>query len=118
MSEAVEHRHRIDRWVIGGVVALAVGIGIASCVASSSRSNNPHHDLESIAQCEARIDKLLKSPSTADYDSQTKASGSNTWTVTGTVDSENSFGATVRSSYQCTVVMHESSATTTVDYLD
>jgi len=76
-------------------------------------SNNAY---EAVSQCESRIEGMLKSPATARFDS--KATGSGTWTVNGTVDSENSFGATVRSSYQCTVVINGDRATTTVNWLE
>jgi hypothetical protein len=58
---------------------------------------------EAIAQCEAAIKERLKAPSTADFNSS--AVGGGTWTVTGTVDAENSFGAKVRTNYQCSVII-------------
>ncbi|WP_182252855.1 hypothetical protein [Microbacterium esteraromaticum] len=112
-------RAKVNRWVIGIVIALAVIIGFASCLASSLRSNDgSNDDIESIAQCEARIEKLLKAPGTADFDSSTSARGSETWEVTGTVDAENSFGGKVRATYGCTVIMNGDTATTTVDYFE
>jgi hypothetical protein len=117
MTDATQRRQRIDRWAIAAVIGLIVILGVVSCVASCFK-RDPHHDLESIAQCEARISKLLKAPATANFDSSTTTDGTG-WTVTGTVDSENSFGANVRSDYQCTVVMNSNNtATTTVDYLN
>ena len=106
---------------IGFAIGTAILLGVAGCMAAvSTRSggydmNNP---AEAISQCEARIEKLLKSPSTASFDSE--ATGSGEWHVTGTVDSENGFGAMVRSMYSCTVVMDNDAgtATTTVDYLE
>lgn len=96
---------------------LFVLIGIV--VGGGNMQDDAHHDLESIAQCEARIGEMLKAPATADFHSSTTAAGDGQWTVTGTVDAENSFGATVRASYGCTVVMNDdSTATTTVDYFD
>jgi len=113
-------RAKVNRWVIGIVVALAVVIGFAGCMASSLRGNDEGNaDIESIAQCEGRIEKLLKAPDTADFDSTTRARGPETWEVTGTVDAENSFGAKVRADYGCTVVMNgNDTATTTVDYFN
>lgn len=95
---------------------LFVIIGIA--VGGGNAQHDEHHDLESIAQCETQVGKMLKAPATADFDSSTTAAGDSRWTVTGTVDAENSFGATVRASYGCTVVMNDDTATTTVDYFD
>lgn len=56
-----------------------------------------------IRHCEDAIKERLKAPSTAEFDST--AAGSGTWTVTGTVDAENSFGAKLRSTYQCSVII-------------
>ena len=50
--------------------------------------------------------------------SRDDATGYGTWTVTGTVDAENSFGATVRSSFQCTVVITGDTARTTINKFD
>lgn len=108
-------------WIAAGLV-VAIGLGFAGCIALTSRGGGDDYDMnneyEAVSQCEARVEKLLKAPSTAQFDSS--ATGSGTWTVTGTVDAENSFGATVRSSYGCTVVMNndEGTATTTVDYFE
>lgn len=118
MSEAADRRKRVDRWAIAAVIGLAVVVGVVACVAGSIRgSDSSNDDLESISQCETRIEKMLKSPSTAAFDSTSESDGGK-WTVTGTVDSENGFGASVRSNYQCTVVINDdNTATTTVDYL-
>jgi hypothetical protein len=48
------------------------------------------------------IAKRLKAPSTADYDLEVTG-GPDRYTVTGTVDSENSFGAKIRSKVTCVV---------------
>lgn len=112
-----EWRAKVNRWAIGIVVALVVVIGFVGCVASSINSDrDPNNADEAIAQCEARIEKLLKAPSTAAFASTATSDGS--WVVKGTVDSQNGFGAMVQSSYQCTVDIHDDAATTTVDYLD
>jgi hypothetical protein len=88
-------------WVIGAV--------------SGPKEYDANNRYEVIAQCEARIKDMLKSPSTAQFD--TDATGSGTWTVTGTVDSENGFGAMVRSSFGCTVKVDGETITTSVNYL-
>lgn len=54
--------------------------------------------------CEDNISQQLKTPSTADYvDVESTSTGSNAWSVTGSVDSENSFGARVRTDWTCAV---------------
>lgn len=102
-----------------GVIAALVLLGIVVWVGVNSAGGSSKYDAnnpaEVTAQCEARIERLLKAPDTAKFDSS--ATGSGTWTVTGTVDSENGFGAMLRSTYQCTVVVNGDKLTTTVDYL-
>lgn len=54
--------------------------------------------------CEDFVEDRLKSPSTADF-SETEVTGVEPeFTVTGAVDSENSFGAAIRNTYSCTVM--------------
>lgn len=105
---------------IGFGIGAAILLGVAGCMAAVSANNqyDMNNPAEAVEQCEARIEKMLKSPSTAEFAS--KATGSGEWQVTGTVDSENGFGAKVRSTYSCTVVIDSDrgSATTTVDYLE
>lgn len=90
-------------WWLG----LAGGVIVISVIAGLSTGGNDDYDsdtsYEAIAQCEAAIREKLKSPSTAEFDST--ATGSGTWTVVGTVDAENSFGAMMRSSFQCSVII-------------
>lgn len=52
--------------------------------------------------CENLVRDQLKSPSTAKF-SNVEATGTGPWTVTGAVDSQNSFGATVRTTWTCRV---------------
>ncbi|SDG21058.1 hypothetical protein [Microbacterium sp. 77mftsu3.1] len=98
-----------------GVVLVAV---VVFGITGANSGGGSRDSAEAIAQCENRIERLLKSPSTARFNSS--ASGSGTLKVTGTVDSENGFGAMIRSSFGCTVVLNEetNTATTTVDYLN
>lgn len=107
------------RWLFISIPLWIVVLGImfSSCMSGGDDKYDMNNKHEAISQCEARIEKLLKAPSTAEFASE--ATGSGTWTVTGTVDAENSFGAMIRASYQCTVVMNDDeTATTTVDHFD
>jgi hypothetical protein len=87
--------------ILVGVVALSVMFN--TFVDSESEPFDPNWSAEAIAQCEELVVQNLKSPSTAKFD--TGATGGGTWIVTGTVDSENSFGAMLRANFQCTVVI-------------
>ena len=83
--------------ILGFVVLVVLFAGCATANHSGS-SSSTGNSYEAVAQCEARIGKLLKAPSTAKYDSDATGSGNGPWKVTGTVDAENSFGAMLRSS--------------------
>lgn len=60
---------------------------------------------EARQQCRQSVKDKLKSPATARFsDESVSGSGPNaTYTVTGSVDSENSFGALIRASFSCSV---------------
>lgn len=52
--------------------------------------------------CQQFVERQLKAPSTAKYsDERVTAHKKALWTVLGNVDSENSFGATIRNRYFC-----------------
>lgn len=101
------------------VVAFFVIIFVLIGVIGGSNGGSPTSDnkYEAIAQCEARVEKLLKAPSTADFSSTATGAGSS-WSVTGTVDAENSFGAKLRSSYGCSVTINGDTVTTSIDYFE
>lgn len=53
-------------------------------------------------KCEELVKAQLKAPATADF-SDVAAVGDGPWDVSATVDSENSFGATLRSKWTCRI---------------
>jgi hypothetical protein len=54
--------------------------------------------------CENAVKDRLKSPGSADFEHITKKdNGDDTWTIRGHVDSDNPLGASMRSTYGCTV---------------
>lgn len=54
-------------------------------------------------ECNDFVRDRLKSPSTAHFPSDTSSHVGDTWTVSGSVDSENGFGAALRSTFTCTM---------------
>lgn len=64
---------------------------------------------EAIDDCQNRITKKLTSPASADFadkdelDIQKKENDGEYWQIRGYVDSDNKFGASLRSSWYCTV---------------
>lgn len=78
-------------------------------------SDDYNNRFTAIRQCEELVKQQLKAPSTAEFNSS--ASGDGTWTVVGTVDAQNGFGAMIRSEFGCTVVISGRNAETTLEYL-
>ena len=65
----------------------------------------PDYALSARAYAEPYISKLLKSPSTADFCRGTATDlGENKWKVVSCVDSQNSYGATLRSNWEVVMV--------------
>lgn len=87
-----------------GIIVLAVLVLTfcsAMCGGSGSSSDEPS-DYDVIYIAETIVKKNLKSPSTADFCSSRECKVSKSgdvWTVTGWVDAQNGFGATIRSDY-------------------
>lgn len=101
---------------VGMIVIAACLVILGAVIFWPKDAYDPNNANEVIAHCEAAVEKQLKAPTTAEFAST--ATGSGTWEVTGTVDSENSFGATVRSDYACTVTVENADRITTqVEYI-
>lgn len=94
------------RWAAGIIIAV---IAVVALLVWRSNQPDPDADLSGDAKraCqEDFIPKRLKAPATAEFSDVTVATAGETYTVTGSVDSQNSFGAQIRSSFTC--VMHSS----------
>ena len=79
------------------------------CCCSDGTSNNSEGSMELNAQvlCRQVIRQNLKAPSTANFSGDSVSTDNNKgkqiFIVTGYVDAENSFGAKLRSSYECSI---------------
>lgn len=87
-------------------------------------SGEPADGIEATIMCEKFVKQRLKSPGSADFSGAsdttvTTISGSAPWKyrVAGHVDSDNSFGASVRNTYDCTASTPDGD-TWTLDNLD
>lgn len=91
----------LGRWVI----ALLVLAGMYGCVSSLSGSPDDDEvsDYEVRMQCERWVKDRLKSPASAEFSGHNVAGANPSWTVTGVVDSQNGFGAMVRSDWTCSI---------------
>lgn len=100
--------------IILAPVILIVLFIIGGYIFGSDDSNEPNR-FEAIRYCEDAVRDQLRSPSTAAFDSE--STDSNPYRVSGTVDAENGFGATVRNNFSCTVTITGDSFSVTVDTL-
>lgn len=86
---------------------VAVIVALACWAGSRSNSREPDaEDLKRDAERTCREDFIpvrLKAPATADFSGVTVVANGATYTVTGQVDSQNSFGAQVRATFSCVV---------------
>lgn len=92
---------------VGLLVLVALcGIGGFAVFGGGAQPQDPVSDNRGITaeiMCEQFIERELKAPATAEYADPTTSKDGATYTVSGAVDSENSFGAKVRSQYNCIV---------------
>ena len=86
---------------IVSVLVIGVSCGV---VGAQGAGDDGVSDYSVQKQCQRWVDEKLKAPDTAKYSQQlVVANGENSWTVTGAVDAENSFGASIRGSWQCAI---------------
>jgi len=79
---------------------------IGGCVWSGSRANNQHQGPTdaSVSSCERAVKAQLKSPSTAEFsDHRWGDRSGGGFILKGSVDSENGFGAMIRSTWICEI---------------
>lgn len=90
-------------WIAAAAVAL---IGVGAGVFFALR---PSDSDEAADRCRSEITSKLKSPSTAKYGDETVTTSSGDFgtyfEVSGVVDAQNGFGATVRLDYRCKVTL-------------
>lgn len=102
------------KWLVGAAVVVSA---IAGFVIYNSSANTAARDIKarmevapSLAEraCQRQVEEQLKSPRTAKFnDLYAQGDGNYRFTVTGTVDAENSFGALVRSEIICDITVTE-----------
>ncbi|EKT4499561.1 hypothetical protein SL054_002241 [Flavobacterium psychrophilum] len=88
---------------------------VIKCSCSEEESKIKTYDkIEALTHAQIYIKSKLKSPATAEFeggaDGVTKVNDT-TFTVIGTVDSQNSFGAMLRSNYSCKIIFHPKTET-------
>ena len=90
--------------VTATALLLIMLLGFASCTSGGDIKDEYGHDeFDAIALAESAVKEKLKAPSSADFSpfkETTVTCDASTWTVSGWVDAENSFGAKIRNEYR------------------
>lgn len=83
---------------------------VALCAALSGCGSSGPDELGAKIACKQFVENALKSPASADfpsYSSMEASGGPTSWSVRGYVDSENGFGAQIRTDWTCTVSSYD-----------
>jgi hypothetical protein len=101
----------VSKRLFVGIAFVALLLGGCTSSYSSGSSSASDKKFEAFDMCKQFVKNRLKSPSTAKFrnffqnDGEVIVTGfgNGPYTVTSSVDSENGFGASLRSTFQCTV---------------
>ena len=105
-------------FVVVFAVAITSGGGGGNSASSKIEDTYGHDEFEAQVIAEEIVEGKLKSPSTAEFcehSEYTITCSGDTWTVTGYVDAQNSFGATLRNNFTVKFTF-ESNKRYTIDY--
>lgn len=92
-----------------GIVGTLIIISVVSAIFSDDSGLD---EGALVVACQNAVKNNLKSPATADFVGVPQVDG---MFITGEVDAENSFGASLRASFRCTIIDEK---TVRLDYLD
>jgi hypothetical protein len=84
------------------VVMVLLVIGGLSSMCGGAGSSSAGDEYGAADACRTWVKDQLKAPSTANFEDES-VSGTGPWTIIGTVDAENSFGANLRQRWTCSV---------------
>ena len=88
-------------YVVMGLIVIVV---IACVIGANRKTDNGSGDgLDAQRVCRDFVKARLKAPATAKFSGEDYDASGDTYTVTGAVDAQNSFGALLRSNYTCVV---------------
>lgn len=89
---------RRDRRIGAGIAAAL----LLACAGFSIWGGNDGNDAaHARVACEEGVKDRLVSPASADFSGVTVTASGAAWTVTGAVDSDNAFGASIRNTFTC-----------------
>ena len=81
------------------VLAIVVMLVAVFAYKAHANASSPAH--EATVTCERAVLAQLKSPATAHFGGASASPEADSWIVTGYVDSQNGFGAVLRSNWTC-----------------
>lgn len=88
-------------WIAVVIAVVVIGCLVGAYARGSGGGSGKH---EAEVACEGFVKDRLKAPATADFSGENVEVSGSTYTVTGAVDAENSFGAKLRQQFTCVVV--------------
>lgn len=93
---------------LGVIAFLVVMFGVIPALSGDDGGGNDQSSdtrkYLAISACKNAVKKQLKSPASAKFSDEVAiATGTNAWAVSGTVDADNSYGASLRGSFACDV---------------
>ncbi len=92
-------------WIVGAVVGVTILASVISSGGDDKADAGSGRSSDAKYVCEKSVKDQLKAPATAKFTGATATLGAgDRWTVTGSVDSQNSFGALVRTAYTCSAI--------------
>ncbi|OQQ32245.1 hypothetical protein A6411_10585 [Prescottella equi] len=126
----------LKSWKVPFLGILAFAVPIAAIWGFVEYRSSGAVEREAVEQCESAVKDKMKSPSTAEFPGTSAHEGSDfvlgdiparyqsmdavsAWVVTGPVDAQNGFGATVRSEFNCRAIFSDGNfAATEIKFLD
>ena len=102
----------LKKYIVPTVVVIVLFLFIRSCFNSTETNNIPTQSNKFLAYnyAEDFVKQNLKSPSTAEFpktiekDNHIKELGNDEYLINSWVDSQNSFGAMIRSKFSCKII--------------
>jgi hypothetical protein len=94
---------RIPMWAFVAFFTAMIGFAALAWALTKSDAASAGDPVSARSACHTYVEQRLKSPGSADFSGESTDVAGSTWVVTGSVDSENSFGGSVRNSFRCTV---------------
>jgi hypothetical protein len=108
MAQAPTPSRKADlRWAIAAGVLFVLALLLYGAIQGQEPESLESQHTDAYFACQEFVGRQLKAPATADFprhdSSDVSVEGENPFTVRSVVDSENGFGANVRSRFACSV---------------